>query len=96
VQALTNSRREHIAARFKQFKGVSDTFITLFRKTEESDFLKGKNDRGWKADFEWLMKNETNAVKVLEGKYANKTNAGEKEGFDPYEIKQAWREEPLL
>lgn len=30
----------------------------------------GVNDRGWKADFDFLIK-VNNAVKVLEGKYAN-------------------------
>ena len=27
------------------------------------------NDRGWKADFDWLIANDTNVLKVLEGKY---------------------------
>ena len=26
-------------------------------------------DKGWRADFDWLVKNDTNAVRVLEGRY---------------------------
>lgn len=42
-----------------------------FRMADESDFLRGINDRGWKADFDWLMK-PANLAKVLSGKYDNK------------------------
>ena len=37
---------------------------------EESDFLKGKNNRDWSADFDWLMK-DANLAKVLDGNYRN-------------------------
>ena len=42
----------------------------VFRKAQESSFCTGLNDRHWKADFDWLL-NESNLVKVLEGKYDN-------------------------
>jgi len=32
----------------------------------------GENDRQWVADFDWIIKNDTNWVKVMEGKYDNK------------------------
>ena len=38
---------------------------------QESKFLTGDNDRGWVAKFDWLMANDTNIVKVLEGNYKN-------------------------
>lgn len=53
-----------------------DTFETLFRKTEASSFMKGENDRNWRADFDWIMK-PTNMCKVLEGKYDDKKKAAE-------------------
>lgn len=37
---------------------------------EESDFLKGKNDRNWSANFDWLIK-DSNMAKVLDGNYKN-------------------------
>lgn len=42
----------------------------VFRKAQASNFCTGLNDRHWKADFDWLL-NESNLVKVLEGKYDN-------------------------
>jgi len=44
----------------------------VFEMAGKSQFLNGDNDRGWKADFDWLIKPE-NAIKVLEGRYSNGT-----------------------
>ena len=41
----------------------------VFSKMAKSDFCTGKNDRGWKADYNWIMENPENSIKVLEGKY---------------------------
>lgn len=41
----------------------------------QSEFCLGKNDRGWKADFDWFVRTDT-AAKVIEGKYANKNPGG--------------------
>ena len=35
-------------------------------------FLMGENERGWKADVDWLLKPGT-GVKIIEGKYGQKT-----------------------
>ncbi len=76
---MTDTRREKIRIRLGEMgKTIADQFITLetvFMKIGESDFCNGKNDRGWKADFDWVFKNESNWVKVMENKYANKTGA---------------------
>ena len=37
----------------------------------EIPFLEGQNDRGWVATFDWIIANDNNAVKVLEGNYPN-------------------------
>jgi hypothetical protein len=42
----------------------------FFEIVRKSDFLNGKNDRNWKANFSWLI-NYKNAVKVIEGNYNN-------------------------
>lgn len=39
-------------------------------KISESDFCRGKNDRGWLADIDWFLKPDT-ATKIMEGKYDN-------------------------
>jgi hypothetical protein len=48
-----------------------DKIISVIRTAGESDFLNGKNDKAWKADFEWIMRPQ-NFLKILEGKYENK------------------------
>ena len=71
---LTDSRKRQIKARLKN--NSFDDFKKVFEKAEASDFLKGlKNSDGrdWKANFDWLMK-ENNMIKVLEGNYDNDPN----------------------
>lgn len=73
VQRLTEGRRKKIAARWKDLGKNIEAFRELFEKTEASDFLTGTNERGWRADFDWLMK-PANATKVLEGNYDNRNH----------------------
>ena len=70
IRHLSEARKKTIKARFNAGYTQED-FITLFKKAQESDFLKGKNDRKWNADFDWLIK-DANMAKVLDGKYDNK------------------------
>jgi len=72
VIKLTENRKTHIRARWTQFKGNLEFFESYFKTVSESPFLNGRNNRNWKADFDWLF-NEANMVKVLEGKYNNKS-----------------------
>ena len=51
-------------------------------KAKMSDFLTGKNDRGWKMTLDWLIENDTNWVKVMEGKYDNVKQV-KKRSFNP-------------
>lgn len=69
LRAIEGNREKLIAARWKKYRTL-DAFRELFEKAEASDFLKGDNDRGWTADFDWLIR-PTNMSKVLEGKYDN-------------------------
>jgi hypothetical protein len=73
VKTIGEERKKHIKARWKQYNHTLTTFEELFSKTANSLFLNGKNDRGWSADFDWLM-NENNFAKVLEGKYNKEQN----------------------
>lgn len=74
VMKLTESRKKTIKARYNEYNQDISNFETLFSKAEESNFLKGNNDRSWKATFDWLI-NPNNMVKVLEDTYKNKTKA---------------------
>lgn len=69
VVKVTRERREKIALRLKEFKGVT-TPEELFKRVASSPFLNGKSGgREWRANFDWLFANPTNWVKVLEGNY---------------------------
>ena len=75
VVKLTDSRKKAIQARLKDFGGDESLFTTLFQKAEASSFLTGGGDRGWKADFDWLIKTG-NATRVIEGTFDNKKPSG--------------------
>ena len=70
IVAISSSRKTTIQARYKQYNYDIEVFVRLFTKAGLSKFLNGQNDRKWKANLDWLLK-ETNMAKVLEGKYDN-------------------------
>ncbi len=69
VQRLSDKRKRTIEARIKAGY-TPDDFEKLFEMAEASGFLKGQGDRGWCANFDWLIEDK-NIVKVLEGHYAD-------------------------
>jgi hypothetical protein len=66
VAIINDLRKGFMNARVAEF-GM-DKVISVIRTAGESDFLNGKNDKVWKADFEWILR-PTNFVKIMEGKY---------------------------
>lgn len=83
VQKMSERRKSAIKARLQDF--TLEEIKKAFTNAEESDFLKGKNDRGWRASFDWLM-NENNLAKVLEGNYDNKKGSDKNAGSGNIEI----------
>lgn len=81
VRTLTAKRRRDVQVRMRRYS--SEDFAKVFKKAQESDFLCGRNDRAWTANFDWLM-NESNMAKVLEGNYDNKNvkRFGKPQSFD--------------
>lgn len=92
VRAVSERRKKHLRARWKQFDCDLATFKKVFKKVEASDFCRGENDRGWKADFDWLIRNDENMLKVLEGKYDNRSDDGEGDRQRPWE---GWEDDPF-
>lgn len=82
VRSLSGARKKAVKARLNTYSLIE--FEQLFRKAEASDFLKGKNDRNWTANFDWLMK-DANFAKVLDGNYDNRGSAKEQTGYYQYE-----------
>lgn len=89
LTSISDSRKKAIRARLKTYS-VAD-FVTLFQKAEDSDFLKGKNNRDWSATFDWLIK-DANMAKVLDGNYDNKNNPPHGPGTDPTTKQQQFRD----
>lgn len=69
VKTLSAARKKAIKARLNTYR--VDDFKNLFQKAEASDFLKGRNNRDWSANFDWLIK-DASMAKVLDGNYDNK------------------------
>ena len=60
---ITKTRSDKIKKLLKQFS--FEDIKEVFDKANKTDFLQGKNDRGWSASFDWLIEID-NFVKVKE------------------------------
>ena len=69
ITKLNDKRRKKLKARLKEHK--AEGFTQALDEIRNSDFLQGKTG-GWKVSFDWLIENETNIQKVLEGNYRGK------------------------
>lgn len=81
---VTNGRMRKVGQRLKTHPS-RDFWRDVFSKANQTPFLKGENDRGWKADLDWFVKNDENAVKVLEEKYDRGKAFGGKPEVDPWD-----------
>ena len=90
VTKLSERRRKAIRARLKEYSLAE--LEKAFALAEESEFLKGANNRNWMASFDWII-SDSNLPKVLEGKYANRASPNGKSqsmwGEDDYLAKLA-------
>lgn len=66
-----SERHRLLRARFRQYG--DDSFAEIVDKIKESDFLQGKNNKGWTVSFDWVIR-PNNYPKVLEGNYDNRNN----------------------
>lgn len=67
IAKLTDSRKKKIALRLKEYKNLLEIFKFVLAKSEKSSFLLNGNFY----TFDWLFENDTNILKVYEGKYDN-------------------------
>lgn len=79
VRSLSAARKEKLDKLFENYS-IED-FSEAFQIVECNEFLKGANERGWKADFDWLIE-EKNFAKVLENRYRKYESASAKKAED--------------
>lgn len=79
VWLWNDARKKRIEKAVKKY-GLP-TVQKVFKKTAESEFLTGKNSRGWKANLDWICKPE-NFLKILEGNYDSKKPEAASTSFD--------------
>ncbi|OAV72594.1 hypothetical protein Barb6_00991 [Bacteroidales bacterium Barb6] len=74
---LSDARKNHIRARIREFgkKAFSEMICTAL----SSDFLKGQNNRNFKATFDWMIL-PNNFSKIISGNYANRNETTGKNG----------------
>jgi hypothetical protein len=70
VQKLTDARRAALGARIRDCGGM-DGWKAALTKLRSTPFLLGQNERGWKADFDFLIR-ESSFAKLMEGGYGNR------------------------
>ena len=68
IRTMTQARKTQLAVRMRE-PLFADNWREIVARIAGSSFCTGENDRGWKADIDWLLKNDGNYSKVLEGKY---------------------------
>lgn len=67
-----STRDKALKARITDFS--FDELNEALEQVRNSDFLQGKNDRGWSITFDWFVK-ASNFQKIIEGNYANRAYA---------------------
>jgi len=69
VLKLSSVRKKHLQARIKEIPCRKE-WRDIFKRIASSKFLRGESGGGdWKANFDWIISNDTNYAKVLEGRY---------------------------
>jgi hypothetical protein len=75
VKALTAERLRKCRSRIDQAvrDGCLEQYLADFseavKKAQQTPFLRGEGNRGWRASFDWFIANHVNVYAVLEGKY---------------------------
>ena len=86
VRMLTEKRKKAIRAFLNELDFID--FETACKKANESSFLTGQNDRGWKADFDFIIRVDK-ALNIIEGKHDGKAKGSNSSSFDTDDFFQA-------
>lgn len=67
IRIMTKDRKARLNRR-AAYKDFRDNWQEAITALSQSPWHTGQNDRGWKADVDWFLKNDTNWAKALERK----------------------------
>jgi hypothetical protein len=70
---LSKTRKNKLKARLAENKEFLKDFREVINKIKNNGFLRGDNKSGWKPTFDWVIENDRNYLKILEGNYEKKT-----------------------
>lgn len=68
IKTISGQRKTMVVARIKEHG--KESFRTVIKKAAKSSFLNGGGNKGFKADFFWIIR-PNNFIKILEGNYDN-------------------------
>jgi hypothetical protein len=66
VESISDSRRAKFKTRHRE---KAFDFFRILEGIKVSGHLKGVNDRNWKVTFDWIIENDKNYLKIIEGNY---------------------------
>ncbi len=93
VQVTLKQRLKKCESIWKQCE--KEKWVEIVKRMAASNFLTGKNDKGWIANFDFFIKPDTWA-KVVEGNYDNRTTAASTAQSRKYdkldELEQIWKQ----
>ncbi len=65
IHTFTDQRKRALATRSKEL-AFADNWRLIIEKLSRSPFYTGQTERKWRADVDWILKNDTNYVRILE------------------------------
>lgn len=86
---ISSKRQDSIRARIREHG--KEAFVEMVRKAAASEFLKGNNNRGFQATFDWLIR-PTNFQKTIEGNYDNRNKEDKRINTDVDRLRLLARE----
>lgn len=70
VKSISDGRLNKFKTRIRE---PDFDFVAILSEIKISDYLQGKAN-GWRVDWDWIFENDTNYLRIIEGKYRNNTN----------------------
>lgn len=66
-RGLTDSRIRKLKTRLKE---PAFDYLKILMEIKKSNYLRGLTDKNWKVDFDWILENDSNYIKIIEGRYS--------------------------